>query len=45
MGQLLEDEISKVDSLAERERVVKHAETELKVQRQEHETEKEKMLI
>lgn len=38
MGQLLEDEISKVDGLAERERVVQQAETELRVQRQEHET-------
>ena len=33
MGQLLEDEVGKVENLAERERVVHQAETELKMRK------------
>ena len=33
MGQLLEDEVTKVDKIAERERALHFGETELKVQR------------
>jgi len=35
MGQLLEDEVNKVDRLAERERIVHLAETDLKASQQE----------
>jgi hypothetical protein len=45
MGQLLEDEVGKVEKLAEKERVVRQAETELKMQKQEIETQREKLLI
>ena len=45
MGQLLEDEVTKVDKIAERERALHYGETELKVQKQEFETQREKLLI
>ena len=45
MGQLLEDEVTKVDKISDRERAVQFAETELKMQRQEFETQREKLLI
>ena len=38
MGQLLEDEVTKVDKIAERERALHYGETELEVQKQEFET-------
>ena len=45
MGQLLEDEVTKVDKISERERALHMSETELRVQRQEFETQREKHLI
>ena len=45
MGQLLDDEVTKVDKIAERERALKIGETELKVSRQELATSREKLLI
>ena len=45
MGQLLEDEVTKVDKIADRERALHFGETELKVQKQEFETQREKLLI
>ena len=45
MGQLLEDEVTKVDKIVERERALHFSETELKMQKQEFETQREKLLI
>ena len=45
MGQLLEDELTKVDKISEREKAVQHSETELKMQKQEVGAQREKLLI
>ncbi len=45
MGQMLEEEASKGDKVDEKQRSVQVTQTELKVQKQELETEREKLLI
>lgn len=45
MGQMLDEETKKVDKLSDRERVVRQAELDLKIQRQEVEAKREILLL